>query len=208
MVCFNQILIPAGIDMSQPSLLLYIHGFNSSPLSHKAQVMRGYCEQHRPDIKVVVPKLPCFPAQAADHLLDVVNQYYNDYKIGLVGSSLGGYFSTWLNARFGIPAVLVNPAVKPYELLVDFLGEQQNPYTNERYVLEESHIQELKNIDTPELAQPESFWLLQQTDDEVLDYRQAVEKYRLSKQTVEQGGDHSFIDFERYPAEIIQFLDL
>lgn len=192
----------------RPSLLLYIHGFNSSPLSHKAQVMSEYCKNHRPDIKVVVPKLPSFPAQAAQHLLDVVNQYKDDYQIGLVGSSLGGYLSTWLNAKFGFRAVLVNPAVKPYELLASFLGEQENPYTQERYVLDESHIQELIALDVHELQSPQDFWLLQQTEDEVLDYRQAVEKYADSKQTVEKGGDHSFIDFERYPAQIIEFLDL
>ncbi len=194
--------------IERPSLLLYIHGFNSSPLSHKAEVMREFCEKHRPDIKVVVPRLPCYPAQAAEHLLEIVDRYKNDYKIGLVGSSLGGYMSTWLNAQFGFPAVLINPAVKPYELLADFLGEQQNPYTKERYLLEEMHIQQLKDIDTPTLKQPKDFWLLQQTEDEVLDYRQAVEKYCDSKQTVEQGGDHSFVDFERYPAQIIQFLNL
>lgn len=199
----------AVTNMSKrPSLLLYIHGFNSSPLSHKAQVMSKYCKNHRPDIKVVVPKLPSFPAQAAQYLLDVVNQYKDDYQIGLVGSSLGGYLSTWLNSKFGFRAVLVNPAVKPYELLASFLGEQENPYTQERYVLDESHIQELITLDIPELKSPQDFWLLQQTEDEVLDYRQAVEKYADSKQTVETGGDHSFIVFERYPAQIIKFLDL
>lgn len=192
----------------RPTLLLYIHGFNSSPLSHKAQVMSEYCKNYRPDIKVVVPRLPSFPAQAAKHLLDVVNQYNNDYQIGLVGSSLGGYLSAWLNAQFGFRTVLINPAVKPYELLADFLGEQENPYTKERYVLDASHIQELKELDVPVLTSPQDFWLLQQTEDEVLDYRQAVEKYADAKQTVEEGGDHSFIDFERYPAQIIKFLDL
>lgn len=82
--------------------------------------MQQYCAQHRPDIEVVVPKLPSFPQQAAEHLLNVVNQYKNDYQIGLVGSSLGGYLSTWLNHQFGFRAVLINPAVKPYELLADF----------------------------------------------------------------------------------------
>ncbi|MCV5960180.1 esterase YqiA, partial [Escherichia coli] len=49
---------------------------------------------------------------------------------------------------------------------------------------------------------------LQQTEDEVLDYRQAVDKFAKAKQTVEQGGDHSFVGFERYPAQIIEFLEL
>ncbi|WP_162047107.1 esterase YqiA [Vibrio taketomensis] len=192
----------------KPSLLLYIHGFNSSPLSHKANVMKAYCQQYRPDIKVVVPQLPCFPQQAAECLLALVKQYQSHYQIGLVGSSLGGYMSTWLNSQFGFKAVLVNPAVKPYELLVDYLGEQENPYTHERYTLEACHIDELKALDVVALTNPNDFWLLQQTEDEVLDYRQAVEKFALAKQTVEQGGDHSFVDFERYPKQIIEFLSL
>ncbi|ACY52676.1 esterase YqiA [Vibrio diabolicus] len=194
--------------MSKPSLLLYIHGFNSSPLSMKANVMRAYCEQHRPDIKVIVPQLPCYPQQAAKLLLDIIEQYKDDYNIGLVGSSLGGFMSMWLNDKFGFKAVVVNPAVKPYELLVDYLGEQTNPYTHETYTLEACHIDELKALDVQSIASPHSFWLLQQTEDEVLDYRQAVDKFADAKQTVEQGGDHSFVGFERYPAQIIEFLEL
>ncbi|NOH63673.1 esterase YqiA [Vibrio sp. RE88] len=192
----------------RPSLLLYIHGFNSSPLSHKANVMKEYCQQHRPDIKVVVPQLPCFPQQAAECLLNIIEQHKDDYRIGLIGSSLGGYLSMWLNRQFGFKAVVVNPAVKPYELLADYLGEQVNPYTHQRYVLESVHIDELKALDTPVINQAKDFWLLQQTEDEVLDYRQAVEKFSGAKQTVEEGGDHSFVNFERYPQQIIEFLQL
>lgn len=193
--------------MKKP-LLLYIHGFNSSPLSVKASDMKSYCQTHRPDIKVVVPQLPCFPQQAAELLTQLVEQYQNDYRIGLVGSSLGGYLSTWLNQGYGFKAVVVNPAVRPYELLVDYLGEQENPYTHERYQLTKAHIEELKALDVPVLADPQDFWLLQQTGDEVLDYRQAVSKFAVAKQTIEQGGDHSFVGFERYPPAIIQFLGL
>ncbi|MCA3950869.1 esterase YqiA [Vibrio vulnificus] len=192
----------------KPSLLLYIHGFNSSPLSMKANLMREYCEQHRPDIKVVVPQLPSFPQAAAECLLEIVQQHKATHRIGLVGSSLGGYLSTWLNAEFGFRAVVVNPAVKPYELLADYLGPQTNPYTHESYTLEARHIDELKALEVKKVANPESFWLLQQTEDEVLDYRQAVEKYAGSAQTVEEGGDHSFVGFERYPERIIHFLGL
>jgi predicted esterase YcpF (UPF0227 family) len=192
----------------KPSMLLYIHGFNSSPLSHKAQVMTTFCQQHRSDIRIEVPRLPCFPRDAAFMLKSIVEQHKNDYHIGLVGSSLGGYLSTWLNSLYGYKAVLVNPAVRPYELLADYLGPQVNPYTDEEYLLSSQHINELRELDVIEIAQPDDFWLLQQQDDEVLDYRQAVAKYVGAKQTVEAGGDHSFIDFERYPSQIIQFLNL
>ncbi|WP_087018868.1 esterase YqiA [Thaumasiovibrio subtropicus] len=189
-------------------LLLYIHGFNSSPLSQKAQIMMQYCREHRPDIRLEVPQLPSYPQAAAHYLDEVVKPLLSRHKVGLVGSSLGGYLSTWLNDRYGIPAVLVNPAVKPYELLVDYLGEQTNPYTQEVYTLVEAHMDELKALDVDVLKHPDQLWLLQQEGDEVLDYRQAVEKYAACRQNVEPEGNHSFVDFERYPAEIIQFLGL
>lgn len=191
-----------------PSMLLYLHGFNSSPSSHKANVMREYCEQHRPDIRIEIPQLPPFPQQAAESLKAFMDEHHPHYQIGLVGSSLGGYLSTWLNDQYGCRAALVNPAVRPFELLVDYLGKQVNPYTLQEYVLEEKHIDELKSLEIKTLRQPEDFWLLQQMGDEVLDYRQAVEKYQLSRSTVEPDGDHSFVGFERFPQQIVEFLQL
>ncbi|CZF84762.1 esterase YqiA [Grimontia marina] len=191
-----------------PSLLLYIHGFNSSPLSAKAEQMRAWCELQRPDIKLEVPRLACYPAEAAHQLKHIIETYKGGYHIGLVGSSLGGYLSTWLNAQYGCRAALVNPAVKPYDLLAYYLGPQQNPYTGEEYLLEPHHMDELKALDVASISHPERLWLLQQEGDEVLDYREAVAKYQGCRQTVEAGGDHAFVGFDRYPAEIIQFLGL
>lgn len=197
------------MTVSTKPLLLYIHGFNSSPKSLKAQQMLAYCREHRPDIRVEVPQMPCYPAQAAEFIDNQVKALVDEgYQIGLVGSSLGGYMSTWLNDRYQLPAVLVNPAVTPYDLLVDYLGEQVNPYTHEHYVLASHHMDELRAMDVTTLRNPEQLWLLQQEGDEVLDYRQAVTKYAACKQTVEADGDHSFVQFERFPADIIQFLGL
>lgn len=194
--------------MAKPSLLIYLHGFNSSPQSHKANVMRRYCAQQRPDIRVEIPQIPNYPSDAAVLLSELAERYSHDYHIGLVGSSLGGYMAAWLNNQFGFKAVLVNPAVRPYELLLDYLGEQFNPYTHQRYLLEPCHIEQLRELDVPVIKEPQSLWLLQQEGDEILDYRQAVEKFHLCRQTVEPQGDHSFVDFERYPAEILEFLGL
>lgn len=170
--------------------------------------MTRYCEAQRPDIKVITPRLPSYPEEAAQYLIQLVETYQTEYQIGLVGSSLGGYLSTWLNHRYGFKAVLVNPAVKPYELLADYLGTQVNPYTKEEYFLEEKHMKELSSLRVDTIDTPSSLWLLQQEGDEVLDYRQAVDKYSACKQTIEKEGDHSFVDFERYPEQIIQFLNL
>lgn len=188
--------------------LIYIHGFQSSPLSLKAQLLSRWCHNHRPDLHLEIPALSPYPKLAAQQLQQLIEGLSPSEGIGLVGSSLGGYFATWLNKQYGCPAVLINPAVKPYDLLEDYLGAQQNPYTLEKYLLESHHMDELKALDVSGALTSKHLWLLQQMGDEVLDYRQAVQKYAGCRQTVEVGGNHAFQGFERFPENIVQFLGL
>lgn len=188
-------------------VLIYIHGFHSSPASLKAQQMREYVAQVRPDMIVECPQMPCFPL-AAWALIESIVARYPGHPIGFVGSSLGGFLVTKASAQFGGNAVLINPAVRPYELLTEYLGENTHPYTQEVYTLTHAHIADLKSLEITVIDHPERLWLLVQSGDELLDYQQAVTKHQLSKTTIEQGGDHSFIGFERYLGPVLRFLDL
>ncbi|MGB1237556.1 MAG: YqiA/YcfP family alpha/beta fold hydrolase, partial [Pseudomonadales bacterium] len=124
----------------------------------------------------------------------------------LVGSSLGGYYSLYLAERFAnCRAVLINPAVYPYRLLHDLLGENQNMYTGQRYQLTALHIAQLKALDVERPSDPERLLLLTQTGDETLDYREAVSKLDAITQCVTQGGDHSYQGFEQKIEQIISF---
>lgn len=170
-------------------------------------MIKAYLADMMPDIDVCIPKLPNTPAATWDFLQQLMEDL-GMRKIGIVGSSMGGFWATKLAEVYGLKAVAVNPAVHPHYLLMHLLGAQHNPYTGEDYELLPDHVNELKSLDITELLHPERVWLLQQQADEVLDYRHALKFYHFARTTVEQGGNHAFVGFERYCAQIVRFLEL
>lgn len=186
-------------------VIIYCHGFLSSPQSVKAQQTLQYIQAHYPKLTVEIPELPHYPADAAKMLESLVEKHQGKH-LRFIGSSMGGYLSTYLVEKYTGKAVLINPAVKPFELLRNYLGEHQNPYTDKNFTLTEEHIDQLLALNTASLLAPENYWVLLQTGDETLDYRQAEQKYQRSKLTIEEGGDHSFVDYQQHLASILAFL--
>jgi len=191
--------------------ILYIHGFNSSPLSIKAEQTRQYFHENFPEINFVCPQLATSPSEAISQLERIIESSNNDNWF-LIGSSLGGYFSTYLANKYRFLAVLINPAIRPFDLLEDYIGEQKNPYTNIVYQVTKQHMLDLKAIErsvpNSDDEQKNNYLVMVQTGDEVLDYQQAVEKFQHCRLIVEQGGDHSFIGFEKKLPIIADFLQL
>ncbi len=188
--------------------ILYLHGFLSSPQSVKAQATKAYFEQHHKNITLHVPALSNYPSEVEAQLLALIEgtPALIENGLRLIGSSMGGYLSTFLLEKFGGKAVLINPAVQPYELLQHFIGTHQNPYTGEQFDIVESDIDVIKALDTTELKEPNRYKVMLQTDDETLDYRLAESKYAKSNLLIEEGGDHSFVGYENHLPAIAEFL--
>ncbi|MBB1273685.1 YqiA/YcfP family alpha/beta fold hydrolase [Psychromonas sp. SR45-3] len=186
-------------------VLLSLHGFHSSPASLKAQQMRDYLLLEHPEIHFVCPQLPVYPEDMWSVIESVFKQY-DKCKIAVMGSSLGGFLATKVAQQYAVKVVLINPAVTPNILLDFYQGEQIHPYLQQPYIINSDYIEQLKALHVEKINYPENIWVLLQQQDEVLDYRDALKKYKQCKITCENGGDHSFIGFERYVAEIIHFL--
>lgn len=186
--------------------LFYIHGFNSSPQSAKARLLQQAVDA-MPGVQLHVPALPYDPQRSIDILKAEVEHCLPE-SIGLVGSSMGGFYGTWLAEHYDLPLILINPAVKPYELLQDYLGINENVYTGERYEFTREHIDLLRSLDVPEITRPERYLLLTQTADEVLDYTQGVAKFTGCRQIVEQGGSHGFDGFEHHLPTLFAFFNI
>jgi predicted esterase YcpF (UPF0227 family) len=182
-------------------MLIYIHGFNSSPASAKAGVIQRELKRRGRGEHFLAPALPHSPAAAAG-LLEQLVRAHSDAC--LIGSSLGGFYATWLAERYGVRAALVNPAVRPYDLLAGEVGRQRNFHTGEEYEFTAQHVAELRALEI-EAITPERYLLLVATGDEALDYHRAVEKYRGAQQLVIEGSDHGFTDFAHYIDPVLAF---
>ncbi len=125
-------------------------------------------------------------------------------SVALIGSSLGGYYATYLAEQHGVRAALINPAVRPYDGLRPYLGPQRNLYTGVQYDFTAQHLGALRALEVSRVT-PEHYLLLVTTGDEVLDYRMATAKYNGCEQIVVEGGDHGFSGFVDYLDRVLAF---
>jgi predicted esterase YcpF (UPF0227 family) len=185
-------------------MIVYIHGFNSSPASHKANQLRMRLASLGRESEFACPALPHSPDEAMAILERVVSGS-SAHRITLVGSSLGGFYATHLAERFGLRTVLVNPALTPHLGLRHYLGPQKNLYTGQEYVLTEAHLAQLAALYVAEPSGTHRYLLMHTTGDELLDWRLAVDHYPGCRQILVQGGDHGFAQFGDYVDIVLAF---
>lgn len=187
-------------------MILYLHGFRSSPRSTKAQRLRAVLEARGRAGDFVCPQLPVSPRAALNVALAAA-ALENPARLAVVGSSLGGHYATWVAEQLGCRAVLLNPAVTPERDLATQLGRHPVFFSDQTIELTTDHLAELRGADTPRLSRLERYFLIAATGDEVLDWTAMVAKYAGCRQRVIEGSDHALSDFDRYVDEILDFCD-
>ena len=183
--------------------IVYIHGFNSSPASHKAQVMKSYMEGRGLGARYACPALPDTPGEAVLTIEQAIAGC-DPHRVTFIGSSLGGFYATWFVEKLGCRAVLINPAVTPHVGLEAYLGTQKNLHTGKPYDLTHAHLEGWRQL-LVERVDPERYLLLLETGDEVLDWRQAARKYEGARTVIRDGGDHSLQSFPEHLGRILAF---
>jgi predicted esterase YcpF (UPF0227 family) len=187
-------------------VIVYLHGFRSSPASRKATMLRETMAARGRAGEYLCPALPASPARSVELVLTMVRDLPLE-RLALIGSSLGGYYATWLAERLGCPAVLLNPAIRPQDGLASYIGVQPVYFSEAQIDFRREYLDELAAIDTPTITRPERYLLLAATGDAVIDYRTMVQKYQGARQHVIAGSDHELSDFTNFIDEVIVFCD-
>src|SRR6185295_15858654 len=161
----------------------------------KAQVLGRYLEERGLGAQYACPGLPPHPRDAIRAIEALPDACF-------IGSSLGGFYATYMAEKHGARAVLINPAIDPHVGLRAYLGPQKNLHTGEPYELTEDYLRAWQELYVRNIT-PSRYLLLVETGDEVLDYRRAVERYAGAQQIVVPGGDHSL---QSFPAQLPRIL--
>jgi predicted esterase YcpF (UPF0227 family) len=186
-------------------MILYLHGFRSSPASFKARALGAAMAARGLAAHFVCPTLSHVPDDAIAQAEQIIAA--SPQPVTLIGSSLGGFYATCLAERHGLRAALINPAVVAPLALADYLGPQTNLYTGEVFEFTPQHVDQLRAMEVAGIT-PERYWLLAEKGDELLDWRIAAARYAGARQTILEGGDHSFSRFPEYVPQLIEFSGL
>ncbi|MEJ8854624.1 YqiA/YcfP family alpha/beta fold hydrolase [Variovorax robiniae] len=189
--------------------LLYLHGFRSSPNSTKAQVMARSVAASHPEVQWWCPQLPPSPREAIDMVMRGIASWPRD-SMAVVGSSLGGFYATYVAGMTRCPAVLLNPAVDPARDLAHHIGTQVQWHDpSQQFYFRPEYIGELKALEVGQLPRPERCLAIVAKGDEVLDWREMSARYPGSRIKLLEKGDHALSDFERaHLDEVMAFLHL
>ena len=209
--------------------IIYIHGLDSDANSTKGALLENYCQNNNLDISVHRPNLNQPTEQVFNYLLDLVTELSKGAKTVLIGSSLGGYFSTLVSNHTGCSALLLNPSTQPHITLQRFssesnesngsklddtatdneLAKQQVLYrTSGGWAITTADLQWFEAHQLSTVNYPNKVSVLIKENDELLNPELSKTFYQKQGVTVtlQAGGDHRFSDFSEQLPLVISML--
>lgn len=164
------------------SKIVYIHGFNSSPVSDKGLLISKNFDSVCPSYD--------FLGDANENLASIESQLHGDDFV-FVGSSLGGYYALKLAKKYSSKLVLINPSINPKESLKKYgvAEEILNSYS-------ESEMSFFGTI------------TLLAMDDEVIPYETYLKFLKkFSEVRISKNVGHRFLDSEKIVSAIKEISD-
>ena len=204
--------------------IVYVHGLDSDANSTKGLLLEEYCEKHYPEITVHRPDLNHSPEQVFRYLNALVTELKKETKTILIGSSLGGYFSTLVSNHTGCPALLLNPSTQPHITLQRFSHDRNEPnldvadndldtsktlyITSGGWAMTQTDLQWFADHQLSSINHPDKVAALIKQGDELLDgnISAAFYKHQGATVTMQEGGDHRFSDFAEHLPKVIEII--
>lgn len=190
------------------TLVVYLHGFRSSPRSSKA-VMTGKAVESLPTVdkpfEWYCPQLLASPKESMDMVENHIHSTQHD-RLVVVGSSLGGYYANYLAEKYGCKAIVLNPAVRAPKELASHVGMLTSYDTDEPYDFRPEYIDQLQQLQVESISNPLRYFLIAAKGDELLDWREMVHFYRGAEQLVLDGSDHGIADYPDHLPKVIEFI--
>jgi predicted esterase YcpF (UPF0227 family) len=207
--------------MASRNMVVYLHGFRSSPQSFKAQLIAQRMEELGRAAEYFCPQLSASPAEAVRQVMQLIQRASPVAEtdatmhataratagatlnaaggnVTLIGSSLGGYYATWIAEQTGCKAVLLNPAVKPPRDLAGYVGVSTAWHSGERFEFKADYVAELAALAIDRISAPHRYFLIAATGDEVLDWREMAAHYPGARQCIVDGSNHGLSDFAAF----------
>jgi predicted esterase YcpF (UPF0227 family) len=190
------------------TLVVYLHGFRSSPRSSKAVLTGGAVKALSTAVNPIewyCPQLLASPKASMAMVIQHIEASSHDHLV-VIGSSLGGYYTNYLAEKFGCKAVALNPAVRAPKELAPHVGMLTSYDTDEPYDFRPEYIDELRSLQVEVISNPGRYFLIAAKGDELLDWQEMVDFYKGAEQLVLEGGDHGISDYPNHLPKVLNFI--
>ena len=186
--------------------ILYFHGFASSSDSDKARIIKSYISKVSKKINMITPDLSNNFKEANNQINKLIDENKKDYVF--MGSSLGGYYANFFGSINNSKVILINPAIPPLKGFEEYLGENQNYSTGEKFIVTKEDIKFLRSLEIKQLNNQKNILVLLESGDEVLNFIETVKYFQGSNIDITFGGNHSYESVDTKLEKIVKFLNI